>query len=238
MFGRTLRKTDHVNRSWVRVRAAVAELAVAVVAPALNPTVGEKSAGVPVTGTYLGGVRDTTDLDRSQASFLQAVMPVVRGQVAELARPFFAPALDSAAAKYSAGETFGSVFDVVEVVVAGANGGGILDAPGRDWQSIALSLAIPELAGMVIAPTLNLAARKDNARMECAGADHPGIRDALIFVAGLLVAGLPTLDLPVAEKGTERPLKVANAHRDSVSDAMNRNGNSLAEAPTLDCAAA
>ena len=77
---------------------SVAELASTVVTPALDPTAGDKGAGMALTGADTGCVRDAADLHRNRAEIIRDRLGVAMlgYSVAELTKSVAAPAIDRA----------------------------------------------------------------------------------------------------------------------------------------------
>src|SRR5439155_1061441 len=148
-------KADHVDRH--PFRRPVAELAVGVEAPALDPAGARQRAGV--VGAGCDG-RDAAckpgNVDRGRAVGLRPV--------AELAVGIVAPPLDPACARERAG-----------AVAAGGNGG---DAACKtndvDRGRAAGCPPVAELAAAVVAPALDPACARERAAVQAGSADGGG----------------------------------------------------------------
>ncbi len=132
---------------------AVAELALVVLAPALNRAAAQHRAGVLVTCGNRDGVSDARNRDGHGA--------IRRGAVAELAFAVVAPALNRAVAQQRAA-----------VILARGNRDGIGDARNPDGHEAIRPGAVAELALVVLAPALNRAAAQQRAAVILARGDY------------------------------------------------------------------
>src|SRR6266516_3342085 len=158
--GRSRPRAHHTHRARtvivIRSGDSCAELAIAVVAPAIGNARRRDPACMGITGAHRG------EADAARHEY--RARPVSRGPVAELATP--APAIGGACDGDSTG-----------MGMAGAHGREA-DATGHEYRARPASRGpVAELAGTVVAPAIGSARRPDPAGVEVSGA-HLGKAEA------------------------------------------------------------